>query len=186
MTAIAGTGDLDRADRLAADAETARPHHHRPRHPGRGRSPSWSPRSRRRVTWTSAEALARTITDPDAQAWALSRAGYRDRRRPVTWTAPPGWPPTPRPLARSIRDPIARPEHSPGWPPRSAKAGDLDRAARLAADAETARPHHHRPRRPGQGARRSWSPLSPRPGTWTAPRPSPAPSPTLAPGPGAR
>ena len=57
-----------------------------------------------------AEALARTITDPDAQARALTGV--------ATATAQAGDLDRAEALARTITDPDARPRRSPSWPPR--------------------------------------------------------------------
>ena len=185
-----------------------RPHHHRPLCPGagahragRGGRPAGDP--------DRAEALARTITDRRAQAQALTElATAAAQRRPGPRRGPrphhhrpraqarrsPSWPPrpprpatrtAPRALARTITDPDDQALGARQAGPATAQAGDL-RPRRGPG------PYHHRPRRPGAGARRRWPPRPPRPGTWTArpgwpptPRPSPAPSPTLTPRPGA-
>ena len=135
--------------------------------------PATGPRDRLAA---DAEALARTITDPDTQAWALAelasaaaQAGDPDRASRLAADA--------EALARTITDPV-RPgaRRSPSWPARSPRPGTW--TAPRPSPAPSPTPTTRRGRSP------TWPPRPPRPGTARPRREagSPAPSPTPTPG----
>ena len=82
-----------------------------------------------------AEALARTITEPLRPGPGARPAWPPSPPRPATWTAPTGWPPTPRPSPAAITNPAVQAQALTGLATAVAQAGTGPRY-RLAADAE--------------------------------------------------
>ena len=92
-----------------------------------------------------AEALARTVTSPAAQAQVLTGL--------ATAIVQAGNPDRAEALARTVTDPDYQAEALIGLA-AAAQAGDSGHAYRLAADAEPS-PHQHQTQQPGQGIYRA-------------------------------